>query len=625
MASGTAGADHLNRLDALFRFGVVGDLSDGQLVRRFLTARDGADQAAFAALVERHGSMVLGVCRKVLDNPHDAQDAFQATFLVLARKAGSVRKADSVASWLHGVALRVARQARAEAGRRRVHERRCAAMKATEPERQGNPPEEWRELHEEIARLPGRYREPVVLCYLEGLSTDEAALRIGCPKGTILSRLSRARERLRGRLVRRGLAPPAPLLATGPTPRATAALPAGLLNATVCVSLGFAGGRATEAASASATVTSLARGVLNTMTISKLRTLGAAALACGFAWGGVHSFGQFGGRGEPAGAATDADEPQDALTRSVDKLQSALDESARRNAEMQKSLRDLRAELKARSAGEQPSPATKAVTRLASTLKHHPARLSRDPGWGYQIYMLDLIEGGTTLIVDEPIPGHQCSGRAKWSHDGSRIVFETTGGNWPRARLFAIEAHDGRPRFTELGDGNNPTFSPGDERIAFTLHAGNEAGAGGGVWMMNADGSGRHRAGDFGAPFWSPDGRELLVNSYSARTRSTVINLETEEEGAVVVPGHRIFSWPSWAGPGMLVSALAPREKNEGDSIALLDVRNPAKATIIDVLWKRSEGPDVSPRWPVYRPDTRECFFVGEEPTKRMIYTVKSR
>src|SRR5262249_34927403 len=259
-----------------------------------------------------------------------------------------------------------------------------------------------------------------------------------------------------------------------------------------------------------------------------------------------------------------------------------------RNAEMQEALQDLRAELKARRASQQPSPATKAVMRLAAALKRHPARLSRDPGWGYQIYVLDLIEGGTMLIVDEPIPGHLCCGRSKWSHDGRRIVFETTGGDWPRARLFAIEARDGRPSFTELGDGNNPTFSPDDRRIAFTLHAGNEAGAGGGVWMMNADGSGRHRVGDFGAPFWSPDAGALLVNSYSVRTRSTVINLETKQEDAVVVPGHQIFSWPNWAGPGMLVSPLAPKGKYQGDSIALLDIRNPAKATIRDVLWKRS-------------------------------------
>src|SRR5262249_17426924 len=152
--------------------------------------------------------------------------------------------------------------------------------------------------------------------------------------------------------------------------------------------------------------------------------------ACGFAWGGVHSFGQLGGPGrsrEPAGAATDAGERQDALTRSVDKLQSELDESVRRNAEMQKGLQDIRAGLKARPASQQPSAVTKAVMRLAAALKRHPARLSRDPGWGYQAYMLDLVEGGVTLVADEPIPGKIYSGLAVWSHNGSRIVFDATG------------------------------------------------------------------------------------------------------------------------------------------------------------------------------------------------------
>src|SRR4051812_6670011 len=190
MASGSTGSDLRNELNILFRLGVVGDISDGQLLQRFLATRDGDAEAAFTALVERHGPMVLGVCREVLGNPHDAEDALQATFLVLARKAGSVRKADSLASWLHGVARRVAMRAKVEAARRRVYERRGAAMKAAETGRPGGPLEGWPELHEEIARLPERSREPVVLHYMEGLTTEEAALRFGCPHGTVLSRLS---------------------------------------------------------------------------------------------------------------------------------------------------------------------------------------------------------------------------------------------------------------------------------------------------------------------------------------------------------------------------------------------------------------------------------------------------
>ena len=127
--------------------------------------------------------------------------------------------------------------------------------------------------------------------------------------------------------------------------------------------------------------------------------------------------------------------------------------------------------------------------------------------------------------------------------------------------------------------------------------------------MMHADGSGRHRVGDFGAPFWSPDGREFLINSYSLPTTSTVINLETKDGGVVEVPGHQIFSWPSWVGPGTVVSALAPKEKYEGDSIALLDVRKPAEAKILEVLWKRDADLDVTPRWPVFRPETSQLFL----------------
>ena len=122
------------------------------------------------------------------------------------------------------------------------------------------------------------------------------------------------------------------------------------------------------------------------------------------------------------------------------------------------------------------------------------------------------------------------------------------------------------------------------------------------------------------APFWSPDGHEFLINSHSVPTQSTVINLDTKDGGVVNVAGHQILSWPSWVGPGTLVASLTT--EGAPDSIALLDVRSPAEAKVIEVLWKRNNELDVTPRWPVYRPDTRNCFFVGDEPAKRTLYMV---
>jgi hypothetical protein len=138
---------------------------------------------------------------------------------------------------------------------------------------------------------------------------------------------------------------------------------------------------------------------------------------------------------------------------------------------------------------------------------------------------------------------------------------------------------------------------------------------------MQADGSGRRHIGEFGAPFWSPDGREFLLNTFADLPVSTVINLESKEGGVVKIPGHQVFSWPSWAGPGTLVSALATNGRP--DSIALVDVRKPGEAKIIEVLWRRVADLDVTPRWPVYRSDTRRCYFVGVESDKRAFYWVQ--
>jgi polysaccharide biosynthesis/export protein len=155
--------------------------------------------------------MVLHVCRAVLSDPHEAEDAFQATFLVLASRARSIRSGDSVGSWLHGVALRVASRARSSASRRRYHERRRAEMTRNRIDGAHECPslnaDLARVLQEEIGRLPEKFRAAVVLCYLEGLTHEMAAGQLGCPVGTVRSRLATARERLKRRLTRRGLAP----------------------------------------------------------------------------------------------------------------------------------------------------------------------------------------------------------------------------------------------------------------------------------------------------------------------------------------------------------------------------------------------------------------------------------
>ena len=189
MARETTSAAFRSDVRTLFRFGVVRDASDRQLLECFLAADHVEAEAAFTVLVERHGPMVLHVCQQALSNPHDAHDAFQATFLILLRRARSIRKRDSLASWLFGVAMRVARQARYAAIARRFHERNAgerAAKRSVAPDENG---ESLAALNAEIERLPDRYREPIVLCHLEGLSTAAAAQRLGCAQGTILPRL----------------------------------------------------------------------------------------------------------------------------------------------------------------------------------------------------------------------------------------------------------------------------------------------------------------------------------------------------------------------------------------------------------------------------------------------------
>ena len=247
-------------------------LSDGELLARFIAETSEAAEFAFATLVERHAPMVLLVCRQMLGDEHDAQDASQATFLILARKAKSIRKAEALGSWLHGVALRVSRKAKLAAARRRASERRGALM-AARPESEGarNVTEACPELHEEINRLQERYRLPVVLCYLEGLTHEQAAQRLGWPLGTVESRLARARERLRNRLTKRGAMPAVALLgARSLAEMARPGLSSGWIAATARSATQFAGGKAV-AAVASANVAFLTQGTLQAMAVTQIK------------------------------------------------------------------------------------------------------------------------------------------------------------------------------------------------------------------------------------------------------------------------------------------------------------------------------------------------------------------
>ena len=166
-----------------------GTTDDGSMLERFAVQ---GEEAAFQTLVERHGPLVLGVCRRILGDEHDAEDAFQATFLVLARRAGSIRKQSSVASWLYGVALRVASKARVSAARRRTGQLPTEDVPAA-PNMDLAVRELRAVLDEELNRLAEKYRAPLVLCYLEGKTKDEAATELGWPTGTVSGRLARAR------------------------------------------------------------------------------------------------------------------------------------------------------------------------------------------------------------------------------------------------------------------------------------------------------------------------------------------------------------------------------------------------------------------------------------------------
>ena len=339
----------------------VSGLSENELLGRFVAT---GDETAFTALVIRHGPMVLGVCRRLLRDVNDVEDAFQATFLVLARRASAIERRHLLAPWLHGVARRVAVRARAKGATRNARELALEFVPEAETARDSSPEEQLaaKELRglidNELARLPDSLRKPLVLCYLEGLTHDEAARELRWPVGTVRSRMARARAMLRNRLARQGHSATGMAIVGNLTREA---LPRTLLDATVRASLGFTSGKIP----ASATALALAKGVLGLMFLQKAMVVGVVVLAATVSVAGAFGY-QAGPPGpdeiaaqtpaNPNNAATRnaeklPEKPELAATRQIDQLKRSLEASTAKLNALQDEIAKLQATIKALKPG----------------------------------------------------------------------------------------------------------------------------------------------------------------------------------------------------------------------------------------------------------------------------------
>lgn len=264
--------------------------SDGNLLERFAATHD---QAAFATLMQRHGPLVLSVCRRLLADPHAVDDAFQATFVVLVRRAAALKREGSLGSWLYTVAYRIALKARAQSARRRSREQQAEDMAQEATAAGGDPDSRMFQseiravLDDEVHRLPEKYRAPLILCYLEGKTNEQAARELGCPIGSMSWRLDKGRELLKSRLASRGVTLSVAALATALTENAaSAAVPVLLSESTMRAAVGLLAGKA-AASVMSANVASLADGFLHTFWVAKVRAATIMVVMLGLAGSGA--------------------------------------------------------------------------------------------------------------------------------------------------------------------------------------------------------------------------------------------------------------------------------------------------------------------------------------------------
>jgi RNA polymerase sigma factor (sigma-70 family) len=272
-------------LRTLFSVGRLGALSDGGLLEQFAGQQE---EATFETLVWRHGSMVWGVCRRVLRNHHDAEDAFQATFLVLARKGHSIAHRELIANWLYGVAYQTALKARSTRAKRRIREGQTTNMPEPEAVSPAMLDDRTELLDRELSRLPEKFRIPIVLCELEGKSHREAAEQLGWPIGTVSGRLSRAKAMLARRLSRQGVSLEAGSLAVlVAQDAASASMPTNLIASTAHAASLVMAGQAATAGAVSAKVSALTKGVLKAMSLGKVKRVTLVLLALAGAGAGI--------------------------------------------------------------------------------------------------------------------------------------------------------------------------------------------------------------------------------------------------------------------------------------------------------------------------------------------------
>jgi Tol biopolymer transport system component len=236
------------------------------------------------------------------------------------------------------------------------------------------------------------------------------------------------------------------------------------------------------------------------------------------------------------------------------------------------------------------------------------------------LFLVEIDSGKITQVASEPVPGHGYCGSPDWSADGKRILLDATPGRqWSKTHIVASEfPRNEQSKFVDLGPGNCPTWSPDGKQVVFRVNPGAPSAEQAGIWIMNADGTGRKRLADGNLPKWSPDGKRILSATFDNPSQLFLIDAVSGAEQAVELTGYEFFSVPSWAGDGQTIVAVV---RTGGTlAIALVDVADPASAKIKEVIWTRGTGVSDEPIYPVYSAAQKRCVFAGRSAAGFVLY-----